>query len=86
MNSKHYGRVGAKRRNRYKKKGKTNECGDVLAALCRYGIVKKRGNVRNNALIFMQLVTVKEEKKGKKRKKTKTNATVSLLYYVTMVL
>ena len=70
MNSKHYGRVGinpflyAQREAiGTKKREKINECGDVLVTLCRYGIVKKRRNVRNNALIIMQLVTVKEEKK-----------------------
>ena len=62
-----------------KKKGKTNECGDVLVTLCRYGIVKKRKNVRNNALIIMQLVTVKEEKKGKKKERENKDERHSVL-------
>ena len=86
MNSKHYGRVGI---NPFlytqiegigtKKKGKTNECGNVLVTLSHYGIVKKRRNVRSNPLIIMQLVTVKEEKKKKKKERENKDERQSVL-------
>ena len=93
MNSKHYGRVGinpfiyANRRIGTKKKGKTHECGDILITLCRYGIVKEKEKCAKQCPYYYATCYRKGRKKRKKkREKTKTNATVSLLYYVTMVL